>query len=100
MGGSRKEAHVHLWLIGEGPLEKEMPTHFRVLAWKIPWTEDPGRLQSMGSQRVRHDLATKQQPQWQIHGVIQQKPSQHCKAIILKLIFFNEIYLVKKNLQW
>ena len=36
-------------------LEKEMATHSSILAWKIPWTEDPGRLQSMGSQRVRHD---------------------------------------------
>ena len=36
-------------------LEKEMATHCRILAWKIPWTEEPGRLQSMGSQRVRHD---------------------------------------------
>ena len=35
-------------------LEKEMATHSRILAWKIPWTEEPGRLQSMGSQRVRH----------------------------------------------
>ena len=32
------------------PLEKEMATHFRILAWRIPWTEEPGRLQSMGSQ--------------------------------------------------
>ena len=39
----------------EDPLEKEMATHSSSLAWKIPWTEDPGRLQSMGSQRVRHD---------------------------------------------
>ena len=38
-----------------------METHSRILAWKIPWTEEPGRLQSMGSQRVRHDLETKQQ---------------------------------------
>ena len=37
------------------PLEKEMETHSSTLAWKIPRTEDPGRLQSMGSQRVRHD---------------------------------------------
>ena len=36
-------------------LEKEMETHSSVLAWKIPWTEEPGGLQSMGSQRVRHD---------------------------------------------
>ena len=37
------------------PLEKEMATHSSILAWKIPWTEDPGRLQSTGSQRVGHD---------------------------------------------
>ena len=42
----------------EDPLEKEMPTHSRTLAWKIPWTEEPGRLQSMGLQRVGHDWAT------------------------------------------
>ena len=39
----------------EDPLEKEMATHSGILAWKIPWTEEPGRLQSMGSQRVGHD---------------------------------------------
>ena len=37
-----------------------LATHSSTLAWKIPWTEEPGRLQSMGSQRVRHNLATKQ----------------------------------------
>ena len=36
------------------PLEKEMATHTSTLAWKIPWTKEPDRLQSMGSQRVRH----------------------------------------------
>ena len=36
-------------------LEKEMMTHSSILAWKIPWMEDPGKLQSMGSQRVGHD---------------------------------------------
>ena len=39
----------------EVPLEKEMATHSSILAWKIPWMEEPGRLQSMGSQRVRQD---------------------------------------------
>ena len=43
----------------EDSLEKEMATHSNILAWKIPWTEEPGGLQSMGSQRVGHDLATK-----------------------------------------
>ena len=47
----------------EDPLEKEMATHCSILAWEIPWTEEPGRLQSMGSQRVRHDGASKQPPQ-------------------------------------
>ena len=42
----------------EDPLEKEMATHSSTIAWKIPWTEEPGRLQSMGSQRVGHDWAT------------------------------------------
>ena len=42
----------------EDLLEKEMATHSSTVAWKIPWTEKPGRLQSMGSQRVRHDSAT------------------------------------------
>ena len=39
----------------EDPLEKEMATHSSTLAWKIPWTEEPGRLQSMGLQRVGHN---------------------------------------------
>ena len=40
---------------GEDPLEKGMETHSSILVWKIPLTEEPGRLQSMGSRRVRHD---------------------------------------------
>jgi len=39
----------------EGPLEKGMATHSRILAWRIPWIVEPGRLPSMGSQTVRHD---------------------------------------------
>ena len=39
----------------EDPLEEGMATHSSILAWRIPWTKDPGGLQSMGSQRVRHD---------------------------------------------
>jgi len=46
----------------EDPLEKEMATHFNILAWKFLWTEEPGGLQCMGSQRVRHDLAAKPPP--------------------------------------
>ena len=45
----------------EDPLEKEMAPHSSSLAWRIPWTEEPGGLQFMGSQIVSHDLPTKQQ---------------------------------------
>ena len=51
----------------EDPLEKEMATHSSTLAWRIPWREEPGSLQSMGSQRVRHDWATslsRRREQW------------------------------------
>ena len=47
----------------EDLLEKEMATHSSILAWEIPWTEEPGGLQSKGLQRVRHDSVTKQQQQ-------------------------------------
>ena len=52
----------------EDPLEKAMATHSSTLAWRIPWMEEPGGLQSLGSQRLGHDLATKQQ---------QQRASEH-----------------------
>ena len=51
---ARLESRVQS-LGGEYPLEEEMATHSSVLAWRIPWTEEPGRLQSMGLQGVRHD---------------------------------------------
>ena len=47
----------------EDPLEKEIATHSNILAWEIPWTEEPSGLQSMELQRVRHNLATKHQRQ-------------------------------------
>ena len=49
-----RETQVHS-LDREDPLEKDMATHSSILAWRIPLTEEPGKLQSMGSQRVRHD---------------------------------------------
>ena len=51
-GDTGDEGSILSW---EDPLEEEMATHFSILAWKIPWTEEPGILQSMGSQRVGHD---------------------------------------------
>jgi len=50
-----------LILGSKDPVEEEMATHSSMLAWEIPWTEEPGRLWTMGLQRVRHDLVTKQQ---------------------------------------
>ena len=47
---------MHVWSLGGGDLlEKEMATHSSILAWKMSWTEEPGRLQSIGLQRIRHD---------------------------------------------
>ena len=51
---ARQETRVQS-LGWEDPLEKEMSTHSSILAWRIPWTEEPGRLQSTGLQRVRQD---------------------------------------------
>ena len=54
---------IQVWSLGgEDPLEKEMATHSSILAGIIPWTEKPDRLQSMGLQRVRHNLTTKPPP--------------------------------------
>ena len=53
---------TRVWSLGqEDPLEKQMANHSSILAWEIPWTEEPDGLQSIGSQRVWHDLVTKQQ---------------------------------------
>ena len=55
----------------EDHLEKEMVIHSSILAWRIPWTEAPNRLQSMGSEKVGYDLMTKQQQQhYHFLGVI------------------------------
>ena len=50
----------------EDALEKEMAAHSSILAWEIPWTEEPGGLQSMGLPKVRPEFATKQQQQQQV----------------------------------
>ena len=57
---------TQVWSLGwEDPLEKETATHSNILAWEIPWTEEPGRLQSVGSQRNGHNWATEQTQQLQ-----------------------------------
>ena len=50
----------------ENPLEEEIATSSSILAWKIPWTEEPAGLQSMGLQKVGHDLVSKQQREWKV----------------------------------
>ena len=72
-----------VWSLGrEYPLEKGMTTHSSILAWRIPWTEEPSKLQSIGSQRVRHDWATNifsshtLYPQWLHHFIF--LPVVHC----------------------
>ena len=57
----------------EDPLEEDMATHSCILAWRIPWTEKPGRPQSMGLQRVRHDCAAKHSTA-QTQGSVQHGP--------------------------
>ena len=63
---------MQVWSLGqEGSLEEEMATHSSILAWKIPWTEEPGRLQSLGSHRVGDDwsnLAHTSKDLWRRHG--------------------------------
>ena len=59
LAASAGDEEVQVWSLGwEVPLEEGMATHSSILAWRIPWTEGPGGLQSMGSQRVGHHWAT------------------------------------------
>ena len=73
----------------EDPLEKEMATHSSILSWRIPWTEEPGGLQSTGSQRVRHDWATS------LHFTL--NILWHCLSLGLerKLTFFGPVATAK-----
>ena len=62
-----------IWSLGqEGSLEKQLATHSSILAWEISWTEEPGGLQSMGSQRVEHGLATKRQQLSPARGALRE----------------------------
>ena len=69
---------IWVWSLGqEDPLEKEMAAHSSILAWEIPWTEEPGKLQSMWSHKVGHNLATKEQ--------LKQKLMIQCLRSVAKL---------------
>ena len=84
---------IWLWSLGgEDPPERAMATHSSILAWGNPWTEEPDGLQSMGLQRVEHDLATKQQP-----------PSSYlikCPSAWICLIRRDKAFLARSLLKW
>ena len=73
----------------ETPLEKGMTTHSSILAWRIPWTQELCRLQSVGLQRVRHDSATQKhiQKQDSVNDVISRIDNNIRNAIILRTSF-------------
>ena len=81
-GGSVVKIHLPMqemwvWCLGrEDPLEKEMATYSSILAWEIPWTEEPGRIQSTGSQRVGHDLRLNHNSGYQ-----QQRPEGNGQSV-------------------
>ena len=76
----------------EDPLEKEMAIHSSTLAWKIPWTEEPDRLQSMGSQRVGHDWATELNWTEQLNRTeLSTKTENKCRYILL--VFYSHIHI-------
>ena len=72
--------------LGREDLEKEMATHSSTLAWKIRWTEKPGRLQSMGSQRVKHNWATSL-----IHSVNAKKNFKSTTTNVVKVLWFKAL---------
>ena len=77
----------------EDPLEKEMAIHSSTIAWKIPWTEEPGRLQSMGSQRVGHDWATSHTHcQWMLSAKMDRYQTISASCLI-SIIFISRITL-------
>ena len=83
------------------PLEEEMATHSSILAYKIPWTEDPGGPQSIGSQRVRHSHATEHSSMahtWHVHSMLCSNEMYHNKKHYLRTMqnLTTEIY--KENI--
>ena len=72
----------------EDSLEKEMATHSNILAWKIPWTEEPGGLQSMGSQRAGHNWATELTDIYESNFFLNIQNKQVCKSKSCSFIKF------------
>ena len=77
----------------EDPLEEEMATYSSILAWEIPRTEGPGRLQSMGLQRVGHDWATDQQ--LQVLSLFGQNPESYFVCVCVCVWILRRIFIIK-----
>ena len=75
------------FLVGEDPMEKEMATHSSILPWETPRAEEPGGLQSLASQRVRHDLATKHQQPLLLTAVFCLAVGPHILQYGVKVVF-------------
>ena len=73
----------------EDPLEKKMAIHSSVLAWRIPWTEEPGGLQSIGLQRIGQDLVTKQQQR----GLRQTLESEGQRYLVSRLSAYHRCHI-------
>ena len=92
-----------VWYLGcEDPLKKGMTTHSSILAWRIPWTEEPGRLQPMGLQRVGHDWVTFIFTLWQFDIDIHYERMSLFKLINTSIIshsysFFGEMIILDKR---
>ena len=82
-----------VWSLGwDDPLEEEMAVHSSILAWRIPWTKEPGGLQSMWSHRVGHDWALSISTYvylWLNHFIVHLKLTQHCKSTMLVVWWFS-----------
>ena len=78
----------------EDPLKKEMATHSSILAWKIPWTEEPGWLLSTGSQRVRHDCETSLSLSLSSHKMRGDliEPPEDINAVIFINVFIRSLH--------
>ena len=81
----------------EGPLEKEIATHSSILAWEIPWTEETGRLQSMGSAKIGHNLATKQQQCVYVNPKLLIYPSPLAPLVTINLFSMSVDLFLKNN---
>ena len=84
---------TQVWSLGwEDPLEKGMATHSSILAWRTPWTEEPGGLQFMGSHRVIHNWMTNTHNHWDSH--MEQLTSSKLGKEYVKTIYCNPVYLI------